>query len=320
MKINLLDCTFRDGGYYNNWNFKKNIIKDYLQAMISAKIDYIEIGFRSVKKNNLIGSTGDASDNFIKSLNIPKKFKIGVMVNASEIINNSTGSTTVIEKIFVPKKKSPISFVRIACHFHECSKVFKSCKRLKKLGYLVCMNIMQCSAIEDKEIIKIVKTIPKDCIDVLYLADSLGGLNPERLKSLITSIKKYWKKDLGIHTHDNMEKSLINSITAYDNGVKWIDGTVTGMGRGPGNAKIEYLILEFKTIRARRFNLTKLNNLIEDYFIQLKEKYKWGTNYYYYLAGLYGIHPTYIQIMLSDSKYNKDDIVFIIDQLKKQRC
>ena len=318
MKINLLDCTFRDGGYYNNWNFKSKIIKDYLKAMLSANIDYIEIGFRSIKKNNLIGPTGDASDNFIKSLNIPKKIKIGVMVNASEIISYSNGSITAIEKIFVPKKNSPISFVRIACHFHEYSKVFKSCKRLKELGYLVCINIMQCSAIEDKGIVKIGKTIPKDCVDVLYLADSLGGLNPKRLKSLIILIKKYWKKDLGIHTHDNMEKSLINSITAYDNGIRWIDGTVTGMGRGPGNAKIEYLILEFSTIRAKKFNLTKLNNLIEDYFIQLKEKHKWGSNYYYYLAGLYGIHPTYIQIMLSDSKYNKDDITFIIEQLKNK--
>ena len=27
------------------------------------------------------------------------------------------------------------------------------------------------------------------------------------------------------------------------------------------------------------------------------KKYKWGTNPYYYLAGKYGIHPTYIQSM-----------------------
>ena len=24
--LKILDCTLRDGGYYNNWNFKKNLI------------------------------------------------------------------------------------------------------------------------------------------------------------------------------------------------------------------------------------------------------------------------------------------------------
>ena len=45
-KINLLDCTLRDGGYYNNWNFPKLLINNYLSAIAETKIDYVEIGFR----------------------------------------------------------------------------------------------------------------------------------------------------------------------------------------------------------------------------------------------------------------------------------
>ena len=43
-KINLLDCTLRDGGYYNNWFFKKDLINEYLRVMDLLKIDYVEIG------------------------------------------------------------------------------------------------------------------------------------------------------------------------------------------------------------------------------------------------------------------------------------
>ena len=49
-KINLLDCTLRDGGYYNNWNFPRSLIKNYLLAISETKIDYVEIGFRFIKK------------------------------------------------------------------------------------------------------------------------------------------------------------------------------------------------------------------------------------------------------------------------------
>ena len=27
--LKLLDCTLRDGGYYNNWNFDRDLINEY---------------------------------------------------------------------------------------------------------------------------------------------------------------------------------------------------------------------------------------------------------------------------------------------------
>ena len=37
-KINLLDCTLRDGGYYNNWFFNKELINEYLKVMDIIKV------------------------------------------------------------------------------------------------------------------------------------------------------------------------------------------------------------------------------------------------------------------------------------------
>ena len=42
----LLDCTLRDGGYYNNWNFSEKIIQKYLKSIETTGIRYVEIGFR----------------------------------------------------------------------------------------------------------------------------------------------------------------------------------------------------------------------------------------------------------------------------------
>ena len=49
----LLDCTFRDGGYYNKWNFNLKLFSDYLQCMSVCKIDIIEIGFRFNSKKKI---------------------------------------------------------------------------------------------------------------------------------------------------------------------------------------------------------------------------------------------------------------------------
>ena len=49
-KINILDCTLRDGGYYNNWDFSKDLVNDYLKAISDSGIKNVEIGFRSLKE------------------------------------------------------------------------------------------------------------------------------------------------------------------------------------------------------------------------------------------------------------------------------
>ncbi|SVE17491.1 uncharacterized protein METZ01_LOCUS470345, partial [marine metagenome] len=31
--LQILDCTLRDGGYYNNWRFQDTLVRNYLRSM-----------------------------------------------------------------------------------------------------------------------------------------------------------------------------------------------------------------------------------------------------------------------------------------------
>ena len=81
-----LDCSLRDGGYYNNWDFKDDLINQYLQVLESIKVDYCEIGFRFYNNKGFKGSCAFSSEEFLSSLKIPKDLKIAIMINANEII------------------------------------------------------------------------------------------------------------------------------------------------------------------------------------------------------------------------------------------
>ena len=56
MSPKVLDCTFRDGGYYNQWDFDLDLAKKYLSAVQSSGIDAIEIGFRFMNSYNKTSS------------------------------------------------------------------------------------------------------------------------------------------------------------------------------------------------------------------------------------------------------------------------
>ena len=117
--LTLIDCTLRDGGYYNNWNFPISLINKYLIAMKLAKIDIVEIGFRFLNNDGFKGPCAYSSDDFIRSLNIPDSLTIGVMVNASDLYTN-IGWENAIKKLFPERAKNTlVKLVRIACHFHE---------------------------------------------------------------------------------------------------------------------------------------------------------------------------------------------------------
>ena len=141
-KVKILDCTLRDGGYYNNWNFKNDLIEEYLLTMNALDIDYVEIGFRSLKIEGSKGPTAFSTDKFINSLKNKKNLKIGIMINASEIINDTEN---VLQKLFPRNVKSQISFVRIAAHEHEVEKLKKTINYLKNKKLKVFINLMQIS-------------------------------------------------------------------------------------------------------------------------------------------------------------------------------
>jgi 4-hydroxy 2-oxovalerate aldolase len=187
---------------------------------------------------------------------------------------------------------------------------------LKKKNFMVTINLMQISEIQENQIKKICNLSKKLNIDVLYLADSLGSLKPQNTYKIVNLFKKYWKNNLGIHAHDNMKLALANTVTANENGVKWVDGTVLGMGRGPGNVKTEELAKYFYSKVGNKSNVKLLKKLITKYFFSLKQKYKWGSNKYYHIAAKNKIHPTYIQEILSDKRYSRFNYLKIINNLK----
>jgi 4-hydroxy 2-oxovalerate aldolase len=317
-KTILLDCTLRDGGYYNSWDFSANLINDYLKAMSAISVNYVELGFRSLDSNDFKGGCAFTTDSFIKDLEVPNEVKLGVMVNAKEIVNHQKGLINAITQLFKPAAESPLNFVRIASSIDEFEQALPACVCLKDMGYEVCINLMQIADRSQDEIKNVACLAKNYPIDVLYFADSMGSMNPEQTSNIVSILRSEWNGPLGIHTHDNMGQALANSLCAVENGVTWIDGTVTGMGRGPGNVKTEYLVIELADRQNTSLNITPLLSLINKYFKPLQVKYGWGTNSYYYLAGKYGIHPSFVQEMLSDSRYDDVDLITVLEYLRKE--
>lgn len=317
MSINILDCTLRDGGYYNNWDFDNDLFLDYLDKIASSNIDFVELGLRNFPKEGFLGAFAYTTEDFLNSIELPEGPVYGVMVDAKTILSSSLPIEDAISELFVDSKISKIGLVRIAAHFDEIEMCEDIINSLHDLGYIVGLNLMQAGGKDDEIILKKVKLISNwNSLDVLYFADSLGNMDSTEVTRIISLIKSYWDKPIGIHTHNNMGKGLNNSIAAINEGVTWIDSTVTGMGRGAGNTQTEYLLTHLNNSNfEKKYNLEHIYDLVIKRFEKLQKKYNWGSNLLYYLGAQNNVHPTYIQNLLTDQRYNDEEKLASISYL-----
>ena len=314
-----LDCSLRDGGYYNNWDFDEKLINNYLAVLSSVNVDFCEIGFRFLKNSGFKGACAFTTEEFLNSLLIPEKMKIAIMLNASDlVINKKFNFDNLHELIPVKSNESKVKLVRVACHTENINHILPLFEFLDNYGYLSACNITQISEKTNKDLDEISATLSLSKVKIIYIADSLGSLSPYHIKRIAKSIRKNWTGPIGIHTHDNKGLALSNTLEAINSDITWLDSTITGIGRGPGNAKTEELVIELSKNNKKNINLVPLIKIIKEEFNPLKNKYSWGTNIFYYLAGKYSIHPSYIQSMLSDSRYQAEDILESINYLKDQ--
>lgn len=308
MKFKILDCTLRDGGFHTKWDFSQPLVENYINNINNLNIDELEIGFRFTEKEGWLGKFAYTTEETLAELDIRRGLPVGVMIFSGEFSYKGKINNSLLKKIFpLTCDESYIDFVRIATYLDNLENSILIAKYLKNLGYHVSLHLMKIHNTTDDEFIQIAKILESNNIDRFYFADSLGSMFPSDIERVVKLIKKEYYGPIGLHAHNNLGLAFINSVTAINSGATWIDGTFTGIGRGPGNTKLEELLFHYYD------NDDKYNNnlikLLEDYFNPIQEKYKWGSNPYYFLAGKYNIHPSYLQDMLESGKFDRNDIL-----------
>lgn len=318
--LRVLDCTLRDGGYYNDWDFDPELVDAYLRALSASGVDFVEIGFRFTQKPRFLGPYAYTTDAFLETVEVPNDLTLGVMINANDALSHPDGPERAVRQLFRPREASKVSLVRVAAHLREVPECGPVVRTLRDLGYRVGFNLMQSSGCDDDRLAELA-AIVRDfgAVEVLYFADSLGNMGPEDVGRIIAALRRTWAGPLGFHGHDNMGRGVANTLAAAERGVTWLDATVTGMGRGAGNTQMEYLLAELHRRGSKSLAPEPVIDLAVRSFRDLKRKHDWGANVFYYLGAMHGVHPTYVQEMLSQDTFAPNDIAFLIEMVGKTR-
>ena len=286
--IKVVDCTIRDGGLVNNFEFTDDFVRDLYKTNIKAGIDYMEFGYKADKDifdESKFGKWKFCTDDDIRSVvgDNDTDLKISVMADVGRCN---------FKRDITDKSNSPIDMIRTATYINTIPAAIEIVEYCKNKGYETTINIMAVSKSNDSDLDDALNIIGQSCVDEIYIVDSYGSLYPEQMRRLAEKYlecgEKYNKK-IGIHAHNNQQLAFANTIETLTMGVSYLDSTVSSMGRGAGNCPTE-LLLGF--LKNPKYNIIPILKFIEHHILKLKEDgVIWGYDVPYLLTGRLNQHP-----------------------------
>ncbi|AUG78465.1 4-hydroxy 2-oxovalerate aldolase [Kitasatospora sp. MMS16-BH015] len=230
--LTTIDVTLRDGGYRNNFSFPEEYARTHAELSARAGLEWVEIAYRngSFKPIPGIGPSGRGEDDYIRAFaDLIGPDRVGMILHPKNV------DPTDLDRMY----RAGARLVRICLNAAEFGAGVDTVRRAKDLGFTVAVNFTRVTQQDRRQLVHAAAEVADLGTDVIYLADSNGSLTPDETRRLITSVGHVVPSAIGLHAHNNLGLALANSIAAVEAGATWIDASVLGMGKGPGNLATE---------------------------------------------------------------------------------
>ena len=239
--VRLTDSTLRDGSHAIKHQYTEDHVVTIAGALDKAGIGVIEVthgdGLAGSTFNYGFGLRTDAQlvEAAVKAVD---RAKIAVLV--------LPGLGTVENLREVHGVGAQVA--RVATHCTEADVSVEHFAAARELGMETVGFLMLSHRIGPDELAKQARIMADAGCQCVYVVDSAGALLPDGVRDRTQALVAELGNDaqVGFHGHQNLSLGVANSIVAYENGARQIDGTLCALGAGAGNSPTEILATVFE--------------------------------------------------------------------------
>jgi 4-hydroxy 2-oxovalerate aldolase len=317
--IKLLDCTLRDGGYVNDWEFGNDNIINIFERLVTANIDIIEVGFLDERRlfdlNRTIMPNCDAVNTIFAGLEKGNSLIVGMIdYGTCDIEHIIQCDSCFLDGVRVIFKKN---FMHQAIEF---------CGKIKNLGYKVFVQAVSITSYSDDEMMVLLELVNELEPYAFSIVDTYGLLHKQNLVRYFNLANKHLKYfiGLGYHSHNNFQLAYSNCVKLLENPPNnrmfLVDGSLYGIGKSAGNAPIELLVMYMNEHMKKNYNLSQILEAIDVTIMEIYRKAPWGYSFKFFIAASNSCHPSYVMYLMDKktlSIKSINEILIEIDDEKK---
>ncbi|MDD6328376.1 MAG: aldolase catalytic domain-containing protein [Lachnospiraceae bacterium] len=316
-KIDLLDCTLRDGAYIVDAKFGMPAIKGIIKKMQDANAEIVECGWLKNSEHEL-GTTfyhvpGDLEHYLIeKKANCTYTVMIDWDRYDLDYLPMCDGNSVDAVRVVFPHGKAKEGVV--------------VGKEIIKKGYKVFIQAANTLAYSEDDLIELAKEVNESNVETLSIVDTFGAMYHDDLERILEILDRELRLDvaIGFHSHNNQQLSFALTIHF----IEWlsknstrkavVDASLCGMGRGAGNATTELIANYLNMKKYGNYDMDLIMDAIDTYMQPFQENYTWGYSTPYFIAGMYCCHVNNIAYLIQNHRTNAKDMRNIIQSLSPE--
>ena len=315
-RIELLDCTLRDGAYITDSHFGTAAIKGIIKKMQDANADIIECGWLKDKAHEE-GTTYFHVPADLESYLLSRKADTTYVV----MIDWDRYDTDNLP----PCDGKSIDAVRVVFPHGKHREGIAVGQKIRDKGYKVFLQAANTLAYQDADLDDLA-----DCVNAfqpvaLSVVDTFGAMFFDDLEHIVKRLDARLDPavKLGFHSHNNQQLSFaltmdfIKLLEDSPRGVV-VDASLCGMGRGAGNATTELVVSYLNRKQHGNYDMDAVMDAIDMYIQGFQEKYDWGYSTPYFIAGMYQCHVNNIAYLLKNHRTNARDMRNVIAALSTE--
>lgn len=318
--IKILDCTLRDGGYINNWNFGVQNIKKIIHNLNQANIDIIECGFLRDDIDNYADDNTNY-ENFDSLLNLgddlfQKNRTYALMMLTEKCDVNKLCS----------KNQNLIDTIRLSFHKRDMKKGIEDAKKIKEKGYQLFLQPTATMRYNDDELKEFIKICNNEIHpDSVAIVDTFGEMLGTDIIHFSKLFDQYLDSNitLSFHSHNNIQTAYSNALLFIDNTSEdrniVIDASIYGMGRGAGNLCTELIINYLNKEYNTNYQLYPILEVADSILSDIKKEKYWGYSLEYYLSAINHCHPNYCNYFSSQKTLTTYDLGKLIESISEDK-
>ena len=314
-KIQLLDCTLRDGSYITESKFGEPAMKGIITKMQEAHVDVIEVGWLKDKEYTE-GTT---------FFHVPS--------DAEKYIVNKDPDVEYVAMIdwdrynldaLPPYYGKSIDAIRLVFPVDHFKEGIALGQKIKDKGYRLYVQAANTLGYSDKQLLELIDEVNKTEPVAISVVDTFGAMYPDDLRHIVDIFERNLDKKirLGFHSHNNQQLSFalcqefVNILKDSERGVMLV-GSLFGMGRGAGNATTELVASFLNKKYNAGYDMNAILDAIDTYMEYFKEHFSWGYSTPYFVAGMYQCHVNNIAYLQKNHRANSKDMRNIISSLSQ---
>lgn len=316
-KIRLLDCTLRDGAYVTEGNFGSPAICGIIRKMQEAHIDIIECGWlkdAEYKPGTSFFHQPCDIENYL-----PSSGKTAMLVAMIDWDRYNVDNLPDYDG-------KSIDAIRIVFPHGKHREGIEIGQKIRQKGYHILFQAANTLAYNEDDLKELAESMNAFHPLALSVVDTFGAMYPDDLKHILEILDKELNEEikLGFHAHNNQQLAFalcVEFVKSLSEGTSRdiiVDASLSGMGRGAGNAATELIANYLNRKCYGNYDMNVVMDAIDTYMQGFHETYTWGYSTPYFIAGIYQCHVNNISYLLDNHRTNAKDMRNIIESLSKE--